>query len=382
MNRNIYDDNVIDINSKEDLPFEKTTIDFLEKEDETIKFELGGDFWSFENGNLYQYADFISLRNNENPHLVLDIQNQESAKDYGITIFNALQKTDYQHLPNFTLQDREEYILGSNIKGAIKLPAKLERSLNKIQHKGKELGNDLSEPLANAQELKPIGDVIKSAVMVLSLFFLLFKKANAKRQKKELVKKILEALDNKELDINDVLSDKFIREEIPELEEIIKRYQKNNFSAILDKDIEAIVEDKSVLDVSDKIAETPQIMEEIQTKLEKNILTNLEKNEIQDFDFQLNDLFEKSNHENSTQFLKELVMDNLEDTYQNHPKISEDEYGIAIAFMDARLNKEDKQSFLNESFAESEKLSESLISNVSKVIVNIMKNSMQKSIKI
>ena len=88
----LFDDNIWDINSLDDLQGYEY-IELLSKSDDSIQFQFGKDFWKYDldTGELYQYADFVSMRDDINGSLIYSPhQDERLNKDYGLPIFNHI----------------------------------------------------------------------------------------------------------------------------------------------------------------------------------------------------------------------------------------------------------------------------------------------------
>lgn len=365
--RNIYDDNTTDINTLADLP-KSASFDILSKNNESIMFEMGDDFWKYENGNLYQYPDFVSLRDNLSPKVVFNnsISSDSENKDYGVSIVNSLKNFDFTKIQDFDFKDRSDYIKTNapkvNINDLIDKKGGIKRK--------QVLDTAISDSLKSieSKELKPAIDLVKSTLSVLSVFLIFSKKNRIQIEKQELINKIIKALENKEIKISDILDDQALQAQIPELKELVKKYQERSLSANLVTDIEELLNDKSVIDTAENLSENPAYKIKVGEELYNNIHSKLSEH-YEDVNFSITQAFE-----NSGLSLDEFTMGEIKNNFslfqQINPNMSAEEFNLAGAFLNASIKPNEKE--LLAEFANSDDLSLQSLKNITSVITEVV----------
>lgn len=363
--RNIYDDNTTDINTLADLP-KSASFDILSKNNEGIMFEMGDDFWKYENGNLYQYPDFVSLRDNLSPKVVFSTSIPSENKDYGVSIVNSLKNFDFTKIQDFDFKDRSDYIKTNapkvNINDLIDKKGGIKRK--------QVLDTAISDSLKSieSKELKPAIDLVKSTLSVLSLFLIFSKKNRIQIEKQELINKIIKALENKEIKISDILDDQALQAQIPELKELVKKYQERSLSSNLVTDIEELLNDKSVIDTAENLSENPAYKIKLGEELYNNIHSKLSEH-YEDVNFSITQAFE-----NSGLSLDEFTMGEIKNNFyvfqQNNPNMSAEEFNLAGAFLNASIKPNEKE--LLAEFANSDDLSLQSLKNITSVITEVV----------
>ena len=229
--RDLYNDDIKDVYSINDLDQLKKEglMNVLANTDDYIMFEAGKDFWKmdFNTGELTQYNDFVSLRDNIKGTVVYSELDPSKNEDYGAVLYDTVMATNLEDLPKFTLNDRQDY-LENTTKGMIRhsVGKEFEQSIEKNKRKSKELTHDALEPL-NKPETKMFVDMADVVMETLALFYTIYNAKNKEHKKEELIKEIIKKLDNKEIDVRDVLRNRALNEEIPELKTILQEWAKN-----------------------------------------------------------------------------------------------------------------------------------------------------------
>lgn len=416
--RNLYDDNIQDVFSIHDLENIKETgnINILAKTDKYVMFEAGKDFWKldFDTEELVQYNDFISLKNNVNGNIVYSLSSPSLNKDYGIVLAESILNTNIRKdYPEITLKERQNY-LEKTATGAIKysLGKEFEKSIEKNKKKAKDLSQQALEPL-NKPETKMLIDILDVTLETLTLFFTFFNNKYKQYQKEAIIKDIIEKLDNKELDIRDVLRNEALHREIPELKQVLEEWQKNihkiNIKTSISADdllkkeelskkedhkllllpeypinkeqlIEHLVDNKEVNEIAEKLSNSKTFnilkTEKFCNNIDKHIKEDLGEN----FKEDLKEYFQNSNENNSLDFLEKFLLNDkfLEELKEENPNISAKEYGLSVAYMNYIIDGSD----INKNIV-SEKLEENFANQNGKVqnyknIINMVKKATEK----
>ncbi len=379
MVRNIYDDNTLDINDLSDLPEGDISIDILAKEGNNILFEMGEDFWKLKNGELYQFPDFVSLRDGLRGEKVYS-DGDDNNKDYAIAIINTLDSTKFENLPDFSLSQRTEYISDAlnPVTGSFRLPMKINKEENLRKKEKIDRVVDDATKNFNQQELKPITDLIKSSLSVLSLFLLFSKKNKAKLEKENLINKIIRALDNKDIKINDLLEDRELQAQLPELKEILSRYKSKMVTMPLDKEISKLMDDESLLSIADQLSENSTFNNSIGSLVFKKIENKLNNDlEIDDVKEMVLKAFDKSPFNTIDEFTHHNIIDNLEEFYYENKTVTSQQYNLAGSFINACINEKDKNSM--SAFVDTDQI-DNLLDNITNVIKKIIDKNLTNTL--
>lgn len=203
---NLFDNNIFDVHSIEDIQNLKNIEILSKKGEEYYLFEFGDDFWKYDNGQLTQYADYVSMRDAK---AGIDATMQ----DYGLAINDSIKNSkELEAIKDFSLIEREIYIKGK------------ADSVHSIVFKGvKGDMQGISQPLQLNSKEKELQDVTKlsnAVVDVIALSFAIFKAAGSLLKKNELANKVL---NNLSLDkANEYLRDPELMKEIPQLKKALQ----------------------------------------------------------------------------------------------------------------------------------------------------------------
>lgn len=384
--RDLYNDDIRDVYTINDLDQLKNEglINVLAKEDNYLMFEAGKDFWKLDldKGELVQYNDFISLENNTNGRIVYGNINPEKNEDYGAVLFDTIIESEALNLPNFSLQKRQDY-LENTTKNVVKqnVSKEFERSLEKNKRKSKEVSKDLLEPL-NKQETKMLVDMMDVAIESLALFYTIFNAKNKQHKKEALIKDILKKLDNKEINVKDILRNKSLNQEIPELKEILEEWAKGvqridvktsvTVDDLLDKAptekdeniivgqkkplligegsstrreeiISDILDNSKVNEVANKLSESKTFhllrAEEFCEKMDREMEIEYGKN----FSDTIKTAFEKSGEKDPTDFFAKILSDQAEEINLRFPNVSPKESGLSMVYMNSLVEDKGKE---------------------------------------
>ena len=362
-NRNLYNDNVTDVNSVENL--KDDTLNLLSKKGTTLQFEYSDDFWKLENGVLYQYPDYVSMYNHENSKVVFNSNNMEDENNpaYGKMIVESIKNDpSFEMLSDISLQERNNYIKNADksVNGAIRLPFSNREidGVGNIQRKSKQVDDITSKSLESIdkQETKAVLDLVKLAIKTLALSFIMFKPKYASYQNDKIIDKIIKGLDDNTLDINKILADRELNQRIPELGNILKRYSEQYIPLNMESQKEVITEivkDKEIISVADKLSEDKLFKEQLADKFSIGVIRELDKILPDRYDEKMIELFSKSDQADPLEFSKELLLKNLEEIYQDDKKITAEEYSLSVAFLAQMVNpKGGDKNLLAESFAQ------------------------------
>lgn len=209
-NRNLYNDNIFDINSIDDIK-NVNSIALLEKTNNRILFELGNDFFKYDSNSekLYQYPDFLSLKSNKNPKEITEL-------DYGFVISDSLNNSaEIDLVKNFELRDRESYIKKDLHEGLFNIPVNIAES---IKRRTDKIKNTVA---VKSPELKDINHTINALLDTMSLFYCYYKAIKIRTMKHKVVDLTLAKLtqDN----AGSIIKDPELLKQVPELREVIKK---------------------------------------------------------------------------------------------------------------------------------------------------------------
>jgi hypothetical protein len=247
-NVNIYNDNVFDIRSAEDLQnFDQ--IFLLANSDENIKFRLGHDFFSLnkKNGQILQYPDYKSLYENINNKLIYENGN-DIDNNFASIIDAAVNNLNLENFKHFDLENKKEFIVDKNEKGiAVHFDTKkskiIESNIKNLYAKDSTL---------NTPELKDVKEVFDAFISLVSLLFILKlnRKNNSSKENDDIIKLVIDQLNQGQIDIKDVEKIKEL-DAVPGLREALKNYKEyfKEFSANLDltQDNKIVVNENNLL---------------------------------------------------------------------------------------------------------------------------------------
>jgi hypothetical protein len=247
-NVNIYNDNVFDIRSAEDLKnFDQ--IFLLANSDENMKFRLGHDFFSLnkKNGQILQYPDYKSLYENINNKLIYENGN-DIDNNFASIIDVAVNKLNLENFKHFDLENKKEFIVDKNEKGiAVHFDTNkskiIESNIKNLYAKDSTL---------NTPELKDVKEVFDAFISLVSLLFILKlnRKNNSSKENDDIIKLVIDQLNQGQIDIKDVENIKEL-DAVPGLKEALKNYKEyfKEFSANLDltQDNKIVVNENNIL---------------------------------------------------------------------------------------------------------------------------------------
>ena len=400
MPRNLFEDNIQDVFSIQDLDQlkEEGLMNVLAKTDDYLMFEAGKDFWrmDFNTGELVQYNDYVSLRDGINGQVVYSELNPDNNKDYGAVLYDTILATKIEDLPDFTLKEREDYFEDTT-KGILKynVGKEFEKSLEKNKKNSKEIAQKALEPL-NKPETKMFVDMVDVVLETLALFYTVYNNKNKQHKKEELIKDILKKLDNRELDIKDVLRNRGLMQEVPELKQILEEWQKNiqkmevktsisadglfndlegkNKENLNLKKLELVFKpstegEKGLLalpvhtpmnreEVANHLIDNPKINEIAITLSEmekfhlfraeqfcKGMDEKLEEEFGENFAENIKIAFERSGEDDPTNFFAKIMVDEkfIEEIKEEFPNISAKDSGLSLAYMNTIIDGGDKK---------------------------------------
>lgn len=374
MSRNIYNDNIYDVNKVEDLK-ETSVINLLSKSEEIIQFELNNDFFKYDGTQLIQYPDFISLKeNNLSKSNLLYDSNLEIAEDIGVVIINGLNQESIQQMPNFSLQERDEYIVGSVTKAMqIKEGFDFKKGLE-AKMKVDQSSNKLLQETLKGQELESIKATISTTLTMLSMFLIFSKRTNIAKEKEELIQNILNQLNNNTVSYKELLSNNKLREQLPEIELIVNKHREHLAHLPLDKRIIHLLEDEEFVNLAEKMS-TSDIQSELSTKMYNLVKSKIENDSnVTDIQKFIEDLYESSGSPSHEEFLKEIFVENIEHFDKN---IQSSDVNLSMAFVACTLDKDRFSEFSSQ--IEYNELSDKKMDNIVSIFNSI--ESIQKQEK-
>lgn len=393
--RNIYNDNIKDIKSVNDLEDFKESLSVLEKTKDSISFEFGCDFWKYDKkkGELKQYNDFVSLQKDIG-EIVFNSAKTEQTKEYGAVLAREINlNKNLNNLPYFKIAERREYIIEPTkaVNNTFKIPLEtLEKDKRRVQ----EITNKATKNF-DTQETKPFLDGIKSIIDVLALNYFLYKDFAIKKNKEKYIRKIVEGLDNNFFDINKILNDRDLIRRIPELKEVLDRYQEQNINVenpnnpfnfgdltephgdielddtILLEEYPKFIDHKEVLTLAAEIAEKPSYEKELFSNINDKVINKLHSSLQND----LKEIFlDSKKNKNIYEPIEFFFRDNIDEFKKD---FSPREIGLAYLIISNQIspNKVDKK-IISEKVArirlkgnEGNKIS---IHNISKIINKVV----------
>lgn len=382
--RQIFDDNLFDIHSIKDFNLNKLDFDILSKDDKSVSFEFGGDFWIYNTitKTITQYPDFVSMRDKStNGKIVFNEYDDSQSNEYGEIIHKGIINGGVLEIENFNLEKRTNYFLDNTIKG-IKKNIDYSQGL-KLQQKTEHIGKKALDLLPKTNELQPIKDFISSAISLLSLFLILSKRKRIDIEKEATIEKIIRALENKEIKFEDILNDNKLLKEIPELKNILEKHQENKAFKIsgneLRIEIENIINNDYIINIADKLSENETFKQEVGKKIFNAILETLSKNYNKNIVEELKKAFSQSPYNDIDEFVSANINANLSTFYQLNKDLTGEQYAIAGIFITSCINQEDKTT-LSE-IANIEKLTHKDFSNIGKIINTILTQTLKKEEK-
>lgn len=337
--RDIYDDNIFDVNSTYDLD-NKKSFDILAKTDKHILFEYGNDFFRLDRltNELVQFADFKSLKDENNGKT---INSSEITVDYAPPLVNAIkQNKELNNIDNFSLKDRTEYI-----KGSIKdfhYSFYSNRDLKDKSYKKREIDQSL-EAVGSAietKETKALTDIYKATISMVSTLLLFWKPVKIEKEKNRIIKDVKRRLENKELNIQDLYSNKTLLSLVPELNDLLEKYANKTFSGTIDLSISDILNDPDVINVANKVAN--EHADEIANTLYDNLTTHFNK-DYDDIEQLIRDSHDKSGL-SIDDFIQEKAILNCKSVLENNPKVEVSDFEIYTKYLYSILDpsKKDK----------------------------------------
>lgn len=401
MPRNLYNDNIQDVFSIDDLESLKENgyMNVLAHQDDYVMIEAGKDFWKIdtEKGVVTQYKDYLSLQNNTDGELVYSKEYPALNRDYGAVLYDAVKESDYKNLPKFPLQERKDYFENST-KGLVKnkMKGEFEQALKNNRKEAQEFSSNLTESV-NKPETKFIADSIKIATDLMSIFFTFLKNNVDKDRREKFLKDIVEKLDKGELDPIDV---KILAREYPELEKILHQWQKGKMglnletSTTVDKALESQINQQSnnniTIEEQPKLQPTQTISIGEGERKEETLKifnpdntefllkqTNEEMEQMYGLDFKekMQELFRKSGSDDPINYSCNLLDDKiLEELRTENPDINKVDCAKAIAYINHLIEdgNNDSEQILMEKMSDN-----SLGTTNDKTLFNII-NSMIK----
>ena len=114
------------------------------------------------------------------------------------------------------------------------------------------------------QELKQIEEMAKATLSILSLFFLLNKKSRLATEKEKMIEKILSALEDGKITLDEVYDDKILLRNIPELGDFLKKFSDKKVSTLnMKTEVEKLIEDENVISLADTLSENTDFQEKL-----------------------------------------------------------------------------------------------------------------------
>lgn len=335
--RNIYDDNIKDVKTIQDVEGLKINGNFnvLSKNEDTIFFEFGNDFWKLDKKNrkLHQYNDYRSMEMDYGDK-VFDELTPTSNKDYGAVLFNSLYNSErLKDLPDFSLTERKEYVVepGKAVKNSIRIPAK------ELLQKNRNVANKFDDITSNIQseETKPIMDMIKSTIQLMALNYFFFKKQMENKKKEDFLRKIIDGLDKNLIDVNKLMSDRNLMQQLPELDDVIKRYLQQSLSNDeMASEISKVLDSENAQRIAEEMTKKDEFLKEIEEKVFNKIDVTIEENEMTLFKNKL-----EIDGNNGFKFAQEMLVSNQKKIFEKNPEISVQDYTIATLFMANKIDK-------------------------------------------
>lgn len=299
--RNIFNDKILDVNSLDDLRNEYN-VNLLYKKDKTILFELADDFWEFnyETKELYQYTDYLSMQEDEQKNLVFSTKNPSINKDYGESVALSLLNNDLiPQIADFTLEDRDSYIK-SEIKA---MKASVSFNGKDLQQSHSVLKNEIDKHIKfQAREFQDVQELTATMLKTLAFMFAFFKAVKIQASKRGLIDDIITQLNSGKKE--DIIRNKDLHKEVPELPNLVQKYDKFFASLSLEKNpkilkaqlnehLDTVLQDQDLLSATEKVAnsqtfknkiiptmeEYTKLVDEIKASLPTEFLENFNSDE-------------------------------------------------------------------------------------------------------
>lgn len=339
--RNIYDDNLFDVHSVDDFDFQNLNFDVLAKDDENIYFEFSKDFWRYDttSNELFHYPDFKSMK--DNPHGGNKVYGEgwKHSKDYGIAIVeNGLKDNEILSLPNFSLEDRENYFIDGIAKGKLTSAKGLSiprgvQAQKQAQKTAEQITSALTE---NNKDLKPLKDVIDSYLTVISLFLIFSKRRKIQLEKENLVEEIMRKLAHKEISPLTVLNDKSIMNKHPELKEMIEKLIKENPYLVEAEQKEKIMNflsDDSLGSHTEKLSEDQEYRESIGKQIFDRLKLKFDKEYNTDISKLMTEGFDKSPFKEWDLYVTNNIKSNFDQLALNNKQANSANFNLVNEFL-------------------------------------------------
>lgn len=383
--RNLYNDNIKDVFSIEDLETLKENgyMNVLANQDDYIMIEAGYDFWKIDiqSGEVTQYRDFVSLQNDIEGELVYSRDYPALNKDYGAVLYDTVISSGCDKLPKFSLQERKDY-MEDTVDGLVqhRMKGQFEQSLKVNRKDTKEISSNLTESV-NKPETKFMSDSIQIATDIMSIVFTFVKNRVDKNRREKFINDVMDKLDKNEMSPTDV---KMLMKEYPELEKLLYQWQKGKMkmnvetSTTIDKALENVqkeqknnqeVKEPTTLQIEQGEPKPLQIEQGGEIKEEKkeieNTNTTSQKKEIEihfdefleetdeqmsqtygiDFKKKMQYSFKKSGETDSLEYCFNLLDEKtLDDLKTDYPDINKDDCTQAIAYINHLIDDESTAS--------------------------------------
>lgn len=264
--RNIFSDNIFDVENLDDLQ-SLTSIHILEKNNSILKFELGSDFWQYDfaNDELFQFPDFISLRDNDNGVKVFSLKETDfQNKDYAESIAFSLKENGViPALRDFSLEERNGFIK-AKIDKKISLPIGVDGMDLKETHK--RLKNRIDKHInSKTKDFEATADITNGLFKTLSVMFAFFKAIKVRASKEKILDDIINKLNSGTSLKASIIRDKELLKDVPELESLLSKYDKFFSDLKIEKDpiklkmklkdaLEGILKDEDLLQATEKVS--------------------------------------------------------------------------------------------------------------------------------
>lgn len=368
--RNLYDGNIKDVFSIEDLEDLKENgyMNVLAHQDDYIMIETGNDFWKINTqlGEVTQYRDFVSLKNDIGGELVYSKNNPAINKDYGAVLYDTVEASDCKKLPKFSLQDRKDYRKDTT-EGLVKqkMKGEFEQSLNINRRKSKEVSSNLTESV-NKPETKFISDSIQIASDIMSIIYSFIKNKLDKSRREKFINDVMDKLDKNEMSPSDV---KQLMKEYPELDNLLYQWQQGRMRMNVETSttVDNVLENKQKspdIQVQEEVKEVVQTQENKENKsLELSEVKEEKEQEIHfdeflqktdeemeqthgvDFKNKMQQAFKKSGEKDSLEYCFNLLDEKtLDDLKTDNPDINKEDCAKAIAYINHLIDDENRAS--------------------------------------
>lgn len=232
--KDIYNDNIFDIQSKEDLK-ELAKIQLLANDGNKLKFRVGHDFFSYEKDNdrMLQYPDYKSLYEGVNNKRIYE-KGVEFDNDYGQIIKQGLDQLDLDQYKEFDLEKKDEFFV--NQEKGINVNFNLERG-QKIEKGLKGFSDKL---IGNSEDLKPIKEIFDLFSKLASFLFMAGMKRSENKEGVEnnkIIGLVIDELNSDRIELDKLQNDKAFMDKVPGLEGVLEEY-KNKYSKDLELNLD------------------------------------------------------------------------------------------------------------------------------------------------